>query len=78
MGVARRDLLDVVGDQQRHRGRGVLREPAQGALLRDGGLVAAGPIAETLTSQNLTRTFGLPLVVEQRGERFTARSLSLD
>ena len=44
----------------------------------DGGLVAAGPIAETLTSQNLTRTFGLPLVVEQRGERFTARSLSLD
>ncbi len=48
------------------------------ALLRDGGLVAAGPIAETLTSQNLTRTFGLPLVVEQRGERFTARSLSLD
>ena len=48
------------------------------ALLRDGGLVAAGPIVETLTSQNLTRTFGLPLVVEQRGERFTARSLSLD
>ncbi|WP_122940762.1 ABC transporter ATP-binding protein [Brachybacterium sp. EE-P12] len=48
------------------------------ALLRDGKLVAAGPIAETLTSQNLTATFGLPLVVEQRGERFTARSLSLD
>ncbi|AXK45109.1 ABC transporter ATP-binding protein [Brachybacterium saurashtrense] len=48
------------------------------ALLREGGRVAAGPIEETLTSQNLTRTFGLPLVVEQRGERFTARSLSLD
>ncbi|MGO1976054.1 ABC transporter ATP-binding protein [Brachybacterium tyrofermentans] len=48
------------------------------ALLRDGGLVAAGPIQETLTSQNLTRTFGLPLVVEQRGDRFTARSLSLN
>ena len=48
------------------------------ALLRDGKLVAAGPIAETLTSQNLTAAFGLPLVVEQRGERFTARSLSLD
>ena len=40
--------------------------------------MAAGPIGETLTSQNLTATFGLPLVVEQRGERFTARSLSLD
>ena len=48
------------------------------ALLREGALVAAGPIGETLTSQNLTRTFGLPLVVEQRGERFTARSLSLN
>src|SRR5690606_1438830 len=48
------------------------------ALLRDGKLVAAGPIGETLTSQNLTATFGLPLVVEQRGERCTARSLSLD
>lgn len=48
------------------------------ALLREGGVVAAGPIEETLTSQNLTRTFGLPLIVEQRGERYTARSLSLD
>lgn len=47
------------------------------ALLREGELVAAGPIAETLTSQNLTRAFGLPLVVEARGERFTARSLQL-
>ncbi|GAA1490590.1 ABC transporter ATP-binding protein [Brachybacterium sacelli] len=48
------------------------------ALLREGGVVAAGPIEETLTSQNLTATFGLPLVVEQRGERYTARSLSLN
>ncbi|MGO1409554.1 MAG: ABC transporter ATP-binding protein [Brachybacterium sp.] len=48
------------------------------ALLREGALVAAGPIGDTLTSQNLTRTFGLPLVVEARGERFTARSLSLN
>lgn len=48
------------------------------ALLQDGGLVAAGPIDETLTSQNLTRTFGLPLVVEKSGGRYTARSLSLD
>ncbi|WP_114854784.1 ABC transporter ATP-binding protein [Brachybacterium sp. YJGR34] len=47
-------------------------------LLREGEIVEAGPIEQTLTSQNLTRTFGLPLVVEQRGERFTARSLSLN
>ena len=48
------------------------------ALVRKGKLVAAGPIAETLTSQNLTATFGLPLIAEQRGERFTARSLALN
>lgn len=47
-------------------------------LLRNGKVVAAGPIEETLTSQNLTATFGLPLVVEKRGERFTARALALD
>ncbi|MCL6424140.1 ABC transporter ATP-binding protein [Brachybacterium sp. JHP9] len=46
-------------------------------LLRGGKAVAAGPLTETLTSQNLTRTFGLPLVVEQHGERFTARSVQL-
>lgn len=46
-------------------------------LLRAGKVVAAGPVGETLTSRNLTRTFGLPLVVEQRGERFTARAVSL-
>ena len=47
-------------------------------LLREGSVVAAGPIGETITSQNLTRAFGLPLVVDRHGERFSARSLSLD
>ena len=46
-------------------------------LLRHGGVVAAGPIGETITSQNLTRTFGLPLVVDRHGERFSARSVTL-
>jgi len=46
-------------------------------LLRAGTIVAAGPIGQTLTSQNLTRAFGLPLVVEQHGERFTARAVQL-
>ncbi|SLM94560.1 ABC transporter ATP-binding protein [Brachybacterium nesterenkovii] len=46
-------------------------------LLRAGTIVAAGPIGQTLTSQNLTRTFGLPLMVEQHGERFTARAVQL-
>ena len=46
-------------------------------LLRAGGVVAAGPIEETLTSQNLTSTFGLPLVVQNHGERFSARAVQL-
>jgi len=46
-------------------------------LLRKGGVVAAGPIEQTLTSQNLTATFGLPLVVDRVGERYFARSLAL-
>ncbi|WP_226346208.1 ABC transporter ATP-binding protein [Agilicoccus flavus] len=43
-------------------------------LLRDGQVVAAGPIEITLTAANLERTFGVPLVLEQHGERWTARA----
>ena len=39
--------------------------------------VAAGPIEETLTSSNLTRTFGLPLSVQQQDGRFSARAVRL-
>ena len=44
------------------------------ALLRDGQLVAAGPIAEALTTETLERCFGLPLAVERRGGRWSAWS----
>lgn len=45
------------------------------ALLLDAGrVVAAGPIDETLTDANLSRTFGLPLTVEHRDGRWGARS----
>ncbi len=43
-------------------------------LLRDGKVVAAGPIEITLTQANLEATFGLPLVLEQHGRRYTARA----
>ncbi|WP_433553003.1 ABC transporter ATP-binding protein [Micromonospora zamorensis] len=43
-------------------------------LLREGGVVAQGLLAETLTGDNLSKTFGLPLVVERRGDRYTARA----
>lgn len=36
------------------------------ALMRDGVLIAAGPLEDTLTSENLSTTFGMSLVVERR------------
>jgi iron complex transport system ATP-binding protein len=42
-------------------------------ILRDGRIVASGPIAETLTSATLSEAFDQPLVVERVGGRFTAR-----
>jgi iron complex transport system ATP-binding protein len=43
-------------------------------LLSYGGIVAAGPIDETLTSENLTQTFGLPIVLTGSNGRFAARA----
>jgi iron complex transport system ATP-binding protein len=43
-------------------------------LLRGGRVVAAGPLELTLTEANLEATFGLPLVLEQHGQRWTARA----
>jgi iron complex transport system ATP-binding protein len=41
-------------------------------LLRDGGVVAQGPIEGVLTAENLSRTFGLPLDVSVTAGRYTA------
>ncbi len=43
-------------------------------LLRNGSVQAAGPIAEVITSENLSESYGLELVVENRDGRFTARA----
>ena len=43
-------------------------------LLARGRVVAAGPVDEVLTGALLSRAFGLPLVVEARDGRFTARA----
>ncbi len=42
-------------------------------LLAGGRIVAAGPLEETLTDENLSRTFELPLVVSRAEGRWTAR-----
>ncbi len=46
-------------------------------LIRQGKVLAAGPIDLELTSRNLSHCFGLPLVVERNGDRWTAHGLPL-
>jgi iron complex transport system ATP-binding protein len=41
-------------------------------VLSGGGVVAAGPIEESLTSETLSKAFGLPLTLTANGSRFTA------
>ncbi|WP_370893066.1 ABC transporter ATP-binding protein [Janibacter sp. GXQ6167] len=43
-------------------------------LLREGRIVAQGPLELALTAQNLSATFGLPLELERRGDRWAARA----
>nr|MDT0663088.1 ABC transporter ATP-binding protein [Micromonospora sp. DSM 115978] len=43
-------------------------------LLRDGDVVAQGPIVETVNGVNLSKAFGVPLTVDRSGGRFAARA----
>ncbi|AWI28633.1 ABC transporter ATP-binding protein [Streptomyces tirandamycinicus] len=46
-------------------------------MIRQGKVLTAGPMETELTSRNLSLCFGLPLVVERNGERWTAQGLPL-
>ncbi|AJM77695.1 ABC transporter ATP-binding protein [Rathayibacter toxicus] len=43
-------------------------------LLRDGSIVAAGPLRDSLTEANLTEAFGLDVALSYDGGRFAARA----
>ena len=43
-------------------------------LLRRGVVVAAGPVAETLTDDRVSDCFGLPIRIERSGGRYFARA----
>jgi iron complex transport system ATP-binding protein len=45
-------------------------------LMRDGGVVAQGLLRDTITSENLTVAFGLPLRVTRSRGRFAARAIA--
>lgn len=46
-------------------------------LMRRGAVLAAGPLAEVFTERNLSRCFGVPLEVERRAARWSARAIPL-
>jgi iron complex transport system ATP-binding protein len=43
-------------------------------LLRKGAVLAAGPLLQVFTERNLSRCFGVPLLVERHAARWTARA----
>ncbi|MGO4300260.1 ABC transporter ATP-binding protein [Leifsonia sp. RAF41] len=45
-------------------------------LLKDGQIAAHGPIAEVLTSENLSETFGIEVELSETDGRYTARATS--
>lgn len=44
-------------------------------MLRGGRVVAAGEVRSTLSAQALADTFGVPLVLERHGQRYSARAI---
>ena len=46
-------------------------------LLRKGTVLAAGPVELVFTERNLSKCFGLPLIVEHRDSRWAARATPL-
>ncbi|WP_406380579.1 ABC transporter ATP-binding protein [Streptomyces sp. NBC_01618] len=46
-------------------------------MIRQGKVLAAGPMETELSSRNLSLCFGLPLIVEHTGDRYTAHGLPL-
>jgi iron complex transport system ATP-binding protein len=79
----REALVALLGELARDGGRPIvmvthhLEEVPPGfthaLLLREGRIVAAGPIAATLTSAAVSSTFGLEVVVDTDGDRYAAR-----
>ena len=43
-------------------------------LMRRGTVLAAGPVERVFTARNLSRCFGVPLIVERRAARWMAHA----
>jgi len=74
------DLAELAGDRRSpamvlvtHHVEEIPPHFTHALLLRGGTVVASGPLDETLTGENLSQTFGVPLEVVHSGNRWTAR-----
>jgi len=74
-----RDLAELAGDKRSpvlvlvtHHVEEIPPGFTHVLMLRSGQVVSAGPIEATLTDENLTTTFGVPLKVQQRAQRWSA------
>jgi len=75
-----RDLAELAGDRRSpvlvvvtHHVEEIPPHFTHALLLRAGRVVAAGPLEQTLTGENLSATFDVPLDTWMVGERWTAR-----
>jgi len=73
-------LTELAGDRRSpvlvlvtHHVEEIPRGFTHALLMRDGRVVAAGTLTETLTSEALSETYGMPVVVEESDGRWTAR-----
>jgi iron complex transport system ATP-binding protein len=46
-------------------------------LMRKGTVLAAGPLTDVFTERNLSRCFGVPLLIERHASRWSARALQV-
>jgi iron complex transport system ATP-binding protein len=75
-----RDLAELAGDRRSpvlvlvtHHVEEIPPGFTHALLLREAKVVAAGPLAQTVTDDTLTATFGVPLTFATVGNRWTAR-----
>jgi iron complex transport system ATP-binding protein len=70
--VSSRDALTTV--TATHHLEELSARTTHALLLRDGAVVAAGPLRETLSDDALTACFGVALTLEEAGSRFFVRA----
>jgi len=72
--LASLDGLSVTSVLVTHHVEEIPRTTTHAALMSEGRLLARGPVCDVLTSDRMSECFGMPLLVEERDGRFSART----